>query len=322
MKSVRVRYFIVAACAVAAGTASAQSYPVKPIRVIVPYAAGGSLDAIARIYAKPLSESLGQQLLIDNRGGANGNLGSEMAATSPPDGYTLLLTASSNLTINPNIYRMRYDVLRDFAPISLVGFQRNVLTVHPSLPVKTVKQFVALAKSRPGTLNFASSGRGSAGHMAGELLKSVTGIDMVHVAYKGAGPATNDLVAGHVAVMFANLAAALPFVKEGRLRALAVTGATRSSSIPELPTMAEAGYPAVDVSLWEALLAPAATPKEIVARLNAEVVKAAKSAETQQRLANAGIEVATSTPEQLAKMLRNDTAKWAQVVKKAGLTLE
>ena len=322
MKRIKRSYFMVAALAAAANGAFAQSYPTKPIRVIVPYAAGGSLDAIARIYAKPLSEGLGQQLLIDNRGGANGNLGSEIAANSPPDGYTLLLTASSNLTINPNIYRMRYDVMRDFAPISLVGLQRNILTVHPSLPVKTVKQFVELAKSQPGRLNFASSGRGSAGHMAGELFKSVTGIDMTHVAYKGAGPATNDLVAGHVAVMFANLAAALPFIKEGRLRGLAVTGAKRSPTIAELPTMAEAGYPAIDVSLWEALLAPAATPKEIIARLNSEVVKAAKSPETQQRLANAGIEVATSTPEQLGTMLRNDTAKWAQVVKKAGLTLE
>jgi tripartite-type tricarboxylate transporter receptor subunit TctC len=314
--AVAISLTLVATCA------SSQAYPTKPIRVIVPYAAGGSLDAIARIYAAPLAEGLGQQIIVDIRPGANGTIGTEIAVRSPPDGYTLLLTASSSLTINPNLYRMRYDAQRDLAPISLLGMQRNVLTVHPSLPASNVKQFVDLARNRPGALNFASAGRGSSGHMAGELFKSVTGIDMQHVAYKGVGPATNDLVAGHVAVMFNNLAAALPFVKSGRLRALAVTGATRSASIPELPTMSEAGYPSVDVSLWEALLAPAATPSDVIARLNSEVVRAGNTAEIQQRLAHAGIEVATSTPGEVRTMLKNDTAKWAQVVKKAGLAIE
>jgi tripartite-type tricarboxylate transporter receptor subunit TctC len=296
----------------------AQSYPSRAVRVIVPYPAGGSLDLISRVYARSLSDSLGQLFVVDNRGGANGNVGTEAATLATPDGYTLLLTSSSNLTINPNLYRkMPYDVQRDLAPISLVAVQRNILVVNPSLPVKSVKDLVALAKARPGSINYGSSGIGSSAHMSAELFRLVTGAQMTHVPFKGVGPATNELLAGQIPVMFNNLAVSAPFVKDGRLRALAVTGSGRHAVLPDIPSMAEAGYPGVDVSLWEAVLAPAATPPDIIAKLNGEVIKAAQNAEVRQRLASAGADTSTGTPQQLALMIRNETAKWAKVVKEA-----
>ncbi len=303
--------------------AAAQSYPARPVRVIVPYPAGGSLDLIGRVYAKGLTDSLGQQFVVDNRGGANGNVGTEAAATAAPDGYTLVLTSSSNLTINPNVYRkMPFDVQRDLAPVSLVAVQRNILVVNPSLPVRSVKELVALAKARPGSINYGSSGVGSSAHMSAELFRLVTGAQMTHVPYKGVGPATNDLLAGQIPLMFNNLAVSTPFVRNGRLRALAVTGSGRHPALPEVPSMAEAGYANVDVSLWEALLAPAATPADIIARLNAETVKAAQNAEVRQRLASAGADPATGSPQQLAQMIRSETAKWARVVQEAKIAQE
>lgn len=267
----------VMAIAVSATAADAQ-YPSRPVRVIVPYPAGGSLDLIGRVYAKALSESLGQPFVVDNRGGANGNVGTEVVANAAPDGYTLVITSSSNLTINPNIYRkMPFDVQRDLAPVSLVAVQRNVLVVNPSLPVHSVKELVALAKARPGTINYGSSGVGSSAHMSAELFRLVTGAEMTHVPYKGVGPATNDLIAGQIPLMFNNLAVSTPFVKSGRLRALAVTGSGRHPALPKVPSMTEAGFAGVDVSLWEALLVPAATPPDIIAKLNAETIKAAQN---------------------------------------------
>jgi tripartite-type tricarboxylate transporter receptor subunit TctC len=310
-------------CIVPAIPAWPQTYPSRPVRVIVPYPAGGSLDLIGRIYAKGLTDSLGQQFVVDNRGGANGNLGTEAVVNAAPDGYTLVLTSSSNLTINPNLYRkMPFDVLRDLAPVSLAAVQRNILVVHPSLPATSVKELVALAKAQPGHINYGSSGTGSSAHMSAELFRLVTGAQMTHVPYKGVGPATNDLLAGQIPLMFNNLAVSTPFVKSGRLRALAVTGRGRHATLPDVPSMAEAGFPRVDVSLWEAVLAPAGTAPDIIVKLNAEVVKAAQSPEVSQRLASAGADASTSTPQQLARMIRDETAKWAKVVKDAKLALE
>lgn len=301
----------------------AQNYPTRSIRVIVPYPAGGGADFVARIYAKSLSDSLGQQIVVDNRGGANGNVGSEVAAKSPPDGYTLLVTASTNLTINPGLYqKMPFDVQRALAPISMLAIQPTILVVHPTLPAATVKELVALAKTRPGQLNFGSAGAGSSGHLAAELFKMVAGVDLVHVPYKGTGPATSDLLGGQIPLMFNNLPPSLPLVKAGRLRALAVTGEKRSPAAPQLPTMAEAGFPGVVMTLWNALLAPAGTSPEILGKLHSEIIKAAKSREVRDRLAAEGTEARTTSSAELAEIMKSETARWAKVIKAANITLE
>jgi tripartite-type tricarboxylate transporter receptor subunit TctC len=305
------------------GGASAQAWPAKTVRVIVPYAAGGGADFVARVYARTLGEALGQQFVVDNRGGANGNIGAEMAAKSPPDGYTLLLSASSNLTVNPSIYRkMPFDALKDFAPVSQAATQPTILVIHPALPATTLKDFVALARSRPAQLNFGSAGTGSSAHLAAELFKVVAKVDMVHVPYKGTGPATADLLAGQIPLMFNNLPPSMPLIRAGRLRALAVTSLARSPAAPDVPTMAENGYPDVEVSVWNAFLAPAGTPAAIVQRLNAEIVKAARGPEVKDRLAAEGTEAVAGTPEQLTALLRTDTAKWAKVVRIANIPVE
>jgi tripartite-type tricarboxylate transporter receptor subunit TctC len=302
---------------------SAQSYPTRSIRVIVPYPAGGGADFVARIYAKSLSDVFGQQVVIDNRGGANGNVGSELAAKSPPDGYTLLVTASTNLTINPGLYqKMPFDAQRAFAPISILAIQPTILVVHPTLPVATVKELVALAKARPGQLNFGSAGAGSSGHLAAELFKMVTAVNIVHIPYKGTGPATSDLLGGQIPLMFNNLPPSLPLVKAGRLRALAVTGEKRSPAAPQLPTMAEAGYPGVVMTLWNAMLAPAGTPPEILARLHSEIIKASRSQDVRDRLSAEGTEALTTTPAELAQTMKSETARWANVIKAANIALE
>jgi len=291
--------------------------------VIVPYPAGGGADFVARVYSRALSESLGQQFVVDNRGGANGNVGSEVAAKSTPDGYTLLVTASTNLTINPGLYRkMPFDVQRALAPISILATQPTILVVHPTLPVTSVKALVALAKARPGQLNFGSAGAGSSGHLAAELFKMVTGVDIVHVPYKGTGPATTDLLGGQIPLMFNNLPPSLPLVKSGRLRALAVTGEKRSPAAPQLPTMIEAGYPGVVMTLWNALFAPAGTPPEILARLHAEVIRASRMQDIRDRLNAEGTEALTTTPAELADNIRSETVRWAKVIKAANVALE
>jgi tripartite-type tricarboxylate transporter receptor subunit TctC len=304
-------------------TVFAQNYPTRSVRVIVPYPAGGGADFVGRIYAKGLSDSLGQQFVVDNRGGANGNVGSELAAKSAPDGYTLLVTASTNLTINPGLYqKMPFDVQRAFAPISILAIQPTILVVHPTLPAATVKDLVALAKARPGQLNFGSAGAGSSGHLAAELFKMVTGVNIVHIPYKGTGPATSDLLGGQIPMMFNNLPPSLALVKAGKLRALAVTGEKRSPAAPQVPTMAEAGFPGVVMTLWNALLAPAGTPPEILAKLHAEIIEASKSAEVRERLAAGGNEALTTTPAQLAETMKSETAQWAKVIKTANIALE
>jgi len=301
----------------------AQSYPARSVRVIVPYPAGGGADFVARIYAKSLSESLGQQFVIDNRGGANGNVGSELAAKSLPDGYTMLVTASTNLTINPGLYhKMPFDVQRAFAPISILATQPTILVVHPTLPAATVKELVALAKTRPGQLNFGSAGPGSSAHLAAELFKMVAGVNLVHVPYKGTGPATSDLLGGQIPLMFNNLPPSLPLVKAGKLRALAVTGEKRSPAAPQLPTMAEAGFPGVVMTLWNAMLAPAGTPPEILGKLHAEIMRAAKSTDVRDRLSAEGTEALTTTSAELTEIMKTETVRWAKVIKTANIALE
>ncbi len=305
------------------GNLFAQSYPARTVRVIVPYPAGGGADFVGRVYAKALSDSTGQQFVVDNRGGANGNVGSEAAARSTPDGYTLLVTASTNLTINPGLYRkMPFDVQRALAPISILATQPTILVVHPTLPVATVKELIALAKARPGQLNFGSAGAGSSGHLAAELFKMVTGVDIVHVPYKGTGPATTDLLGGQIPLMFNNLPPSLPLVKAGRLRALAVTGEKRSPAAPQLPTMIEAGYPGVVMTLWNALLAPAGTPPDILAKLHAEVIRASLTQDIRDRLSAEGTEARTTTQAELTEIMKSETARWAKVIKAANVSLE
>lgn len=317
------RVLIAGALLVLTSNVVAQSYPVRAVRVVVPYPAGGGADFVARIYAKSLTDSLGQQFVVDNRGGANGNVGSELAAKSPPDGYTVLVTASTNLTINPGLYRkMPFDVQRALAPISILATQPTILIVHPTLPVATVKELVALAKTRPGQLNFGSAGPGSSGHLAAELFKMVAGVSLVHIPYKGTGPATADLLGGQIPLMFNNLPPSLPLVKAGKLRALAVTGETRSPAAPQLPTMAEAGFPGVVMTLWNAMLAPAGTSADILGKLHSEIIKAAKSPEVRDRLSAEGTEAMTTTAAELGEMMKSETTRWASVIKAANIALE
>jgi tripartite-type tricarboxylate transporter receptor subunit TctC len=290
--------------------------------MIVPFAPGGGTDIIARIMGPRLAEALGQQAVIDNRPGGGTIIGAELAARSPPDGYTLFMGLNGTMAINPSLYKkLPYDSVRDFAPVTLVGVGPNVLVVHPSLPVKNVKDLIALAKAHPGTLAYASSGTGGAPHLAGELFKSMAHVDMIHVPYKGAGPATTDLLAGHVQVMFAGLGPAIAHIRSGKLHALAVAGAKRTQALPELPTIAETlnGF---EASSWFGVFVPAGTPKEIVARLNAEIAKAMARKDVREQLLAQGYEPVTGTPEQLADLLKQDIARWASVIRAARITAD
>lgn len=295
-----------------------QSYPAKSVRVIVPYTAGGGADFVTRIVAKTLSDNLGQQFFVDNRGGANGNIGADAAAKAAPNGYTLLSAANTTLTINPSLYRqMPIDMLKDLLPVGTIAAQPNVLIVHPSLPAKSVKDLVAIARARAGQLDYASAGTGSSSHIAAELFRVVAKINITHVPYKGNGPAMSDLIGGQVQLMFNNLAPSMSQVKAGKLRALAVTGERRSTAAPELPTMVEAGFPGVVFNLWVGILSPAGTASDIVSKLNAEIAKAAQTAEVRERLLMEGSEPYTMNPAQMADLMRRETAQWAQVVKTA-----
>ena len=306
-----------------AATASAQSYPARAVRVIVPYTPGGGADFVTRVFGKALSDAMGQQFVIDNRAGANGNIGSELAAKSAPNGYTLLGVSNTTVTINPSLYsRMPIDMLRDLAPIGIFAGQPNALVVHPALPAKTVKALVALAQTRPGQLNYASAGTGSSSHIAAELFRMVAKINITHVPYKGNGPAMADLLGGQIPMMFNNLAPSVAQVKAGKLRALAVTGEQRSPVAPDVPTMAEAGYPGVVFILWVGLLAPAGTPADIIAKLNAETLKAAQSREVRERLSGEGAEPYSTSPAQMAEIMRDETARWSNVIRAANISLE
>lgn len=299
--------------------ANPQPFPNKPIRMIAPSSAGGPVDVIARAVAQGWAESLGQQIVIDNRAGAAGLIGSELVAKAAPDGYTLLFGFSGPLSIVPHLNEsMPYDTLKDFAPVSLTASAPYVLLVHPAVPAKSVKELVDLAKSRPGKLNFASGGNGTGIHMAGELLNLAAGVRIVHVPYKGAGPGMAALMGGEVDMMFNGLSPALPHIKSGRLRALAVGGAKRSPLLPDLPTVSESGL-LFNTSGWYGILAPRGTPQPVVAKLQRELVRALNTPETKDRLTNLAVEGIGSTPDQFASLLREEWAKWGKVIKAAGL---
>lgn len=306
------------AVALAAMPAYSQ-YPARAVRMIIPFPPGGGTDTMARSIAPKLSEYLGQQVVLENRGGAGANIGAEVAAKSPPDGYTIMLATITN-AIGATLYtKLNYDLARDFATITQLATTPHILVVHPSVPVKTVKEFTALAKSRPAQLTYSSSGAGSAAHLAGELFASLTGTKMVHVPYKGGGPSMIALVGGEVSVCFATMPSAIGYVRSGRLRGIAVTTDKRSPATPDLPTIAETGVKGYEAGSWYGLSAPAGTSKEIVNRLHAETIKVMALPDVKERLANAGFDVVTSSPEQFAAFTRSEIQKWGKIVKATGL---
>jgi tripartite-type tricarboxylate transporter receptor subunit TctC len=309
--------------ALAATAAQAAEWaPKRPVRLIVPFPPGGAVDSVARIVVIGLPERLGQQVVIDNRGGANGIIGSDLVAKAVPDGHTLLIVPSAH-AISPSVTRkLPYDTIKDFAPIGLVGNGAYVLVVGPSLPAKTVSDFVVLAKARPGQINYAFTGHGNATHLAGELFKVLAGVDMVAVNYKGGGPAMVDVMGGHIAAFFAGVSSSNPHVKAGKLRALGVTTTRRSAALPDVPTIAEAGVPGYEVDGWYGLLAPAATPPAAIARFNRDLTELISTAETKDRLTAAGIEPRPSTPAEFRDRITRDMARWAEVVKKAKIAVE
>ena len=309
--------------AIASGAAVAQAYPVKPVRMVVPFPAGGATDIVGRLIAQKLSESWGQQVIVDNRGGAGGTIGSDIAAKSAPDGYTMLVGTSSTHAIAPSLYsKLPYDPVRDFAPVTLVASATILLAVHPSVPAKNVRDLIALAKRKPNALSFASSGNGGISHLIGEHFKSVGGIQMLHVPYKGDTPALVDLVGGQVHLMFGTAVSFLPYVKAGRLNALAVTNPKRSPIAPDVPTVAESGLPGFEALQWFGIFVPAGTSKEIVARLNGEIVKIVRLPDIRERMTSLGADVVGSTPEQFAAFQKADTTKWGRVIKESGAKIE
>jgi tripartite-type tricarboxylate transporter receptor subunit TctC len=323
----RIGYWcrLLAACAAgvallaSGGRATAAPYPDKPVRLVVPYPAGGPVDVLSRVLGQKLSETLGQPFLIDDRPGASGTLGSEFVAKAPPDGYTLVMGNNATHATNESLYpNLRYATLRDFAPIGLAATVTNILVVSSSLPVHSVAELIADAKANPGKLNYASSGSGSAAHLTGEMFKLMTGTDIVHVPYSGAAPAATDLLAGRVGLMFASAPTVFQYVKAGKLQALAVTGASRWSSLPELPTMAEAGVPGFTSEVWFGLFAPAGTPPEIIRRLNAALTTAVAAADVRAKLATQGFDVATDSPEQFRAFIAAEVKKWADVIRRSG----
>jgi len=304
------------------GTTAAQTYPARPIRFIVPFAPGGSTDLVARILAQRMSETLGQPVVVDNRGGAGGVIGAELAARAPADGYTIVLGSPGPLTINPNLQRVPYDTLRDFSPITLATISPFTLVLHPSVPAQSVKELVALAKAKPGQLNYGSAGNGSVGHFSTEQFKALAGVDLVHVPYKGAGPAVTDLIGGRLQLMFENLPTILPHVRAGRLRMLAVGTKARSALAPEYATIHESGVPGYESSTAFGVLAPARTPAPVVGRLNQEIVKILHSADIKERMAAQGLEAVGGTPQQYSQHLKEELAKYGRIVKAAGIKLD
>jgi len=300
-------------------SAAAQQYPTRTIRLIVPFPPAGATDIVGRIVAQKLSETLGQPVVVENRPGAGGTLGSDLAAKAAPDGYTLLIATTSTHSIGPVLQKLPYDPIRDFAPITQVADVPNVLVVSPKLPVKTLQEFVALARSQPGKLNYASSGVGTIVHLNGELFKLIAKVDLVHVPYKGTQLATADLASGSVAMMVDSLASALPNIHSGNVRPLALESPRRSALLPEVPTFAEAGMPEFDLATWFGMFAPAGTPAGIVARLQREIAASLKSPEVVERLAAVGADPVGSTPAQFVERIRRDGAKWAEVIRAANI---
>ena len=322
MKMRQFALLVMVAVAVLAGPAAAQNYPNRPIKFVVPYPPGGGTDVVARIVNEPLATELGQPIIIDNRGGAAGNLGTDIVAKAPADGYTVLFTLSSH-TINPKLYeKLPFDVEHDFVPVSLVALIPQILVVNPSVPITSVKELIAYAKANPGKLNYASVGIGSPGHIAGELFKLKTGIDMVHVPYKGGGPAVVDTIGGQVQLLFVSMPAAWQHVKSGRLRALAVTSAKRSVTAPDVPTIAESGVPDFVVDSWYGALAPAKTPPAVVAKLTAAFTKVLENPQVKERLLAQGAEAAPLPPPEFDRMMKDELAKWDVVIKTAKIKPE
>ena len=305
-----------------APAAFSQTYPAKPIRLIVPFVPGGGTDLIARILSQRLTEPLGQTVIVDNRPGAGGVIGAELVAKSPPDGYTLLMGTPGPLTINPALLAKMPYTLEDFAPIALTTISPFILVVHPSVPAKSVKELIALAKSKPNSLNFGSAGQGSVAHLAGEQFKALAGVQIVHIPYKGGGQSLTDLLAGQLQMVIDNLPTVWPQIRQGKLRALAVGTKTRSALVPEYPTMAEAGVPGYEASTASGLLAPAKTSRDIINRINRDVLVVLRNPEVRERFVAQGLEVAGGTPEQYAQHLRNELAQNARVIKAANIRLE
>jgi len=302
---------------------AADVYPAKALRLIVPFPPGGPADALARLVGDKLSASLGKAVVVDNRPGAGGNIGMDLGARSAPDGYTLVLAPAGNLTVNPFLYRnVSYDVGRDFAPVTVIAAVPNVLVVHPSVPAKSVAELVRHAKARPGTLNYSSPGNGSGAHLAGELFKSMTGVDLVHIPFNGIAPAVTAVVGGQVQMMFAGAPSALPQVKAGRLVALGVASPKRIAAAPDLPTLAESGLPGFDVTSWYSIVVPSGTPNDIIARLRSEIASALTQPDIQEKLAGLGAEPIGNTPAEFAAMLKVETAKWGKIVKDANIQVE
>jgi tripartite-type tricarboxylate transporter receptor subunit TctC len=323
------RYLQCLLCAFFAGglaqfpsTSSAQAYPVKPVRVVVPSSPGGGTDIVARIMAPELAKHLGQQFVIDNRPGAGTMIGIEIVANAPADGYALLMTPST-LAINSALYKkVPYDPVRDFAPITELISSPSIIVVHPSVPVKTIKELIAFARARPGQMNYASAGTGTYPHMTMELFQSMAGVKMVHIPYKGTGPATIDMLAGHTAVMAGTILSVMPYVRAGRLRALGITSAKRSPVAPEIPTVSEAGLPGFESVQWYGFLAPAKTPRDVVTRLHAETARILQQTETRERFTNDGADPVGNTPEEFGRFVQSELAKWAKVARDAGIRPE
>ncbi len=308
---------------ITAGQVAAQVYPSRAVKMIVPFPAGGPTDILGRLLGQKLTESWGQSVVIDNRPGGGGLIGGQIAAKSPPDGYTIYLGGITTLVLSTYVHKNRpYDSQRDFLPVTLTTVQPLLLTTHPTLPAKTVKAFIALARARPGEINYGTSGPGGSGHLAGELLRSLTKIDIVHVPYRGASPAINDLLAGQVQSMFGSPLAVVPHIRSGKMRALAVSGQKRSLAVPDVPTFDEAGLPGYDASTWNGLMVPSGTPRAIIDRLHSEITKILRAPNTLDRLAGDGSVAVASTPEEFAVFIKSEHAKWSKVVREANIRVE
>jgi len=318
-----IRSFLLAAIGgLFALTVQAQSYPSKPVRVVVPYPPGGPTDIVARVLFQQVAESTGQQFLIDNRAGAGGNIGAEAVAKAPADGYTLLIGTTAH-AINMSLFKsLNYDVQKDLAPVSLLTQGPLVLVTHPQFPANSIKELIDMAKAKPGSLNFASSGNGQYTHLSAELFNSMAGIKMVHVPYKGSAPALGDLMSGQVGIMFDTTLSAMPFVKAGKLKALGVTSPQRTPAAPDVPTIAESGLPGYEVFAWNGVLVPAGTPKAIVAQLNEEIRKAMQLPQVREKFSAQGFAASWNTPDQFGVFVRNEVEKWARTVKASGATLD
>ena len=321
MKDARLKLLLIAL--LLPPTAHAQNWPARTIRFIAPFPPGGGTDLNARMIAPRLSIALGQQVIVENRPGAGGMLGTELVAKSPPDGYNMVIATIGPISINPSLYsKMPYDPVKDLAPVAYTGEVPNGLVVHPALPVKTVKELIALARQRPHELNFGSSGNGAGDHLAGEMLKVMAGIHMTHVPYKGGAPAMVDLLAGNIQLIFATLATGIPYIKSGKARALAMAAPTRFALLPDVPTVAEAGVPGFSVINWAGLFMAAGTPRPVIDRMNSEVQKILAAPEVKQKLLEMGLVAGSNTPEQFASFIQAETVKWAKIIKQANIKIE